>query len=109
MSGEKQDEREREREARMDGEEEKSDERCIQEIIAQFYSFFGSMMMLKQCIDQLPELHEASRGSILSQLEIIESEPAATGLRRGLGEGSGGGALSMHGGGGGGVGVHGDV
>lgn len=60
--------------AKMDAEEERSDERCIQDVIAQFYMFFGQTMALKQDIEQLPELHESSRARIISQLESIESE-----------------------------------
>ena len=51
-----------------------SEESCIQETIAQFYSFFGRMVQLKNEIDQLFDLDPLTKNRILYQLEEIESE-----------------------------------
>lgn len=51
-----------------------TEETCIGEAIAQFYSFFGRMVALKNDIDSLVQLDEESRARILDQLESIERE-----------------------------------
>lgn len=51
-----------------------SDESCIQEVIAQFYSFFGRMVQLKNNIEHLEDLDHHTRARILDQLEDIERE-----------------------------------
>ena len=50
-----------------------SDEANIQEAIAQFYSFFGRMVQLRNDIEQL-SLDFQTKNRILYQLEDIESE-----------------------------------
>ena len=50
-----------------------SDEANIQEAIAQFYSFFGRMVQLRNDIEQLSlDIHTKNR--ILYQLEDVESK-----------------------------------
>lgn len=51
-----------------------SEEGCIQEAIAQFYSFFGQMQSLKNDIEQLNYLDDVTRNRIMYQLDSIESE-----------------------------------
>lgn len=51
-----------------------ADEANIQEAIAQFYSFFGRMVQLRNDIEQLA-LDFQMKNRILYQLEDIESEP----------------------------------
>lgn len=51
-----------------------SEEHCIQEAIAQFYSFFGQMQSLKNDIEQLNDLDDVTRNRIMYQLDNIESE-----------------------------------
>ena len=51
-----------------------SEEGCIQEAIAQFYSFFGQMQSLKNDIEQLNDLDDVTRNRIMYQLDSIESE-----------------------------------
>lgn len=51
-----------------------SEESCIQEAIAQFYSFFGQMQSLKNHIEQLNDLDDVTRNRIMFQLDNIESE-----------------------------------
>jgi len=46
---------------------------CIQEALAQFYSFFGNMQHLKTEIDML-DLDDVSRNRIMYQLDCIERE-----------------------------------
>ncbi len=46
---------------------------CIQEALAQFYSFFGNMQHLKSEIDML-DLDDVSRNRIMYQLDSIERE-----------------------------------
>ena len=48
---------------------------CIQEALAQFYSFFGNMQHLKAEIDML-DLDDVSRNRIMYQLDCIERELA---------------------------------
>ena len=49
------------------------DEANIQEAIAQFYSFFGRMVQLRNNIEQLA-LDDQMKNRILDQLEDIESK-----------------------------------
>lgn len=51
-----------------------SEESCIQEAIAQFYSFFGQMQALKNDIEQLNDLDDVTRNRIMFQLDNIESK-----------------------------------
>lgn len=51
-----------------------SEEHCIQEAIAQFYSFFGQMQGLKNDIEQQNDLDDVTRNRIMYQLDNIESE-----------------------------------
>jgi len=53
-----------------------SEESCIQEAIAQFYSFFGQMQSLKNHIEQLNDLDDVTRNRIMYQLDNIERELA---------------------------------
>ena len=46
---------------------------CIQEALAQFYSFFGNMQHLKSEIEML-DLDDVSRNRIMYQLDCIERE-----------------------------------
>lgn len=47
---------------------------CIQEALAQFYSFFGTMQNLKNDIEMLGDLDDVTRNRIMYQLDSIESK-----------------------------------
>lgn len=53
----------------MDGQET-----VIGEVIGQFYSFFGSLMQLRENITTSPGLSQTFRDGVLEQLANLESE-----------------------------------
>lgn len=46
----------------------------IGEVIGQFYSFFGSLMQMKENITTYPGLSQSFRDGVLEQLASLESE-----------------------------------